>query len=184
MWDRLITTSTGGFVWFLSRRRAKETERRGRGWQRWREEGSTVTNWRSSAWCGQRDSQQQSACTLCTGSSRSCVIGRSCRERGSLRNPAQGSSSSLSELAVPSQRPLAFLSKLQSSFKNKEPLRHVRWGKPCSDNASQTPHWHFHGWFFFLFHSFFSLNICMYFFLPAWPLEKFHICFLSNSLFS
>lgn len=43
------------------------------------------------------------------------------------------------------------LAQLQSSFKNKEPLRHICRGKLCTDNASQTPYWHFHGWFFFLF---------------------------------
>ena len=75
-----------------------------------------------------------------------CIVFQSHRGWGSLSDPAQGSSSSLSGLAAPSLGPLALLSKLQSSFKNKEPLRPIRLSRQtlhrqCVTNSTLTLSW-------------------------------------------
>lgn len=61
--------------------------------------------------------------------------------------------------------------------KIKSPWDPFAWaGKPCTDNASQTPHWHFHGQFFSVFLHF---SLFIFFILPVlWPLENFPNCFL------
>lgn len=82
-----------------------------------------------------------------------------------------------------SLRPLALLSNLQSSFlKIKSPRDPFAWaGKPCADNASQTPHRHFHAWFLFPCFSFvppvFSHTILWI--LPIWWI--FTVDFLFSS---
>lgn len=89
--------------------------------------------------------------------------------------PVQGSSSSLSGLAAPSLGPLALLSKLQSSFKNKEPLRPIRLSRrtphrQCVTNSTLTLSWPIPFFFFFIFLSF---HIHFFFFTSALTFGEF-----------
>lgn len=86
----------------------------------------------------------------------------------------QGSSSSLSGLAAPSMGPLALLSKLQSSFKNKEPMRPIRLSRrtphrQCVTNSTLTLSWPI----LFSFSSFFALFYIYIFLTSALTFEEF-----------
>lgn len=90
-------------------------------------------------------------CTLCA-----CIVFQSHGGWGSLSDPAQSSSSSLSGLAAPSLGPLSLLSKLQSSLKNKEPLGLIRLSRQtphrqCVTNSTLTRSWIIFSTFFVSF---------------------------------
>lgn len=58
--------------------------------------------------------------------------------------------------------------------KIKSPWDPFAWaGEPRTDNASQTPHWHFHGWSFFFFFIFLSFYIHFFFFTSASTFGEF-----------
>lgn len=94
---------------------------------------------------------------------------------GSLNSdPERGSSSSLSSLAAPSPGPLALMSKLQSSFKNKEPLRPIQWSRrtprrQCVTSSTLTLSWLIP----FSFSSYFCLFMYIFFLTSALTFREF-----------
>lgn len=94
---------------------------------------------------------------------------------GSLNSdPERGSSSSLSSLAAPSPGPLALMSKLQSSFKNKEPLRPIQWSRrtprrQCVTSSTLTLSWLIP----FSFSSYFCLFMYIFFLTNALTFREF-----------
>lgn len=171
-------------------RRSEEDSKRWRGWQQWWKE-DTADNDTLMSLCARRQlrtvsehhpmrasapkSMHECIRCICVLSPRVVKDGvRSVTPRRAPPAACQG------WRLLPWDLWLSYPNCSQAS-KIKSPWDPFAWaGKPRTDNASQTPHWHFHGRFFFLF-----LRFSLFFFLPVlWPLEDFHNCFLPCSLFS
>ena len=179
-------------------RRSEEDSKRWRGWQRWWKEDTADNDTLMSLcarWRLRTVSAHHPMCASAPKCMRECIR---CMCVLSPRVVKDGVRSVTLRRAPPAACQgwrllpwdlwLSYPNCSQAS-KIKSPWDPFAWaGKPRTDNASQTPHWHFHGRFFFLFlhFSLFSFFFFLFFFfLPGhWPLEDFHNCFLPCSLFS
>ena len=162
-------------------RRSEEDSKRWRGWQRWWKE-DTADNDTLMSLCARWRLRTVSAHHPMRASAPKCM--RECIRCMCVLSPRvvkDGVRSVTLRRAPPAACQgwrllpwdlwLSYPNCSQAS-KIKSPWDPFAWaGKPRTDNASQTPHWHFHGRFFFLFLHF-SLFSFFFFFYQCFDLWR------------